>query len=671
MKKYKSLFALLIFISFFLVATPGSAQNNTTQTVDVCVYGGSSAGVIAAYTAKKMGKSVILVEPGNRLGGLTSGGLGQTDIGNKYAVTGISLDFYRRVGKHYGKLEQWTFEPHVAKKIFDEYIKSAGVTVMYQRRLVSVKTEAGSIKEITVENSTKPGKSSYSAIKAKMYLDCTYEGDLMAKSVVTYTIGRESNGTYNETYNGVQLRDKHQFPDGIDPYKMPGDPTSGLVWGVTNNKLEPDGTGDKKVQTYNIRVCLTNNPANRIPITRPENYNPDRYVLLLRLLEKRPVTSIRGFMTTSKMPADKTDINNSGAFSTDMIGWSYEYPEADYDKRSGIKKAHDDYTKGLFYFAGHDPRMPEDLRKDMLQWGYPKDEYPENNHWTPQMYVREARRMIGDYVMTQANCEGREVVKDGVGLAAYTMDSHNCQRLIVNGMVKNEGDVQIGGFDPYPISYRSLIPKAKECKNLLVPVCLSASHIAYGSIRMEPVFMVLGQSSAAAASQAIDKGISVQEVNTDELRHELMSDPYADGSAADIIVDNEDAEDFALNGKWALEKRGGYGPTFFVDTPDSETPKSARFTPEIIEAGNYAIYTYYPKLQNGANLTPITIFDGKLQTEKIIDKSKVEVIGQTSGEWVSLGKYKLSKGKNAYVEISNKNADGAIVADAVLFVKEK
>ncbi len=671
MKKYKPLSTLLSLILFLVIVINSNAQNNNMQTVDVCVYGGSSAGVIAAYTAKKMGKSVILIEPGNRLGGLTSGGLGQTDIGNKYAVTGISLDFYRRIGKHYGKLEQWTFEPHVAKEIFEEYLKSAGVTVKYQRRLVSVKTEAGLIKEITIENSTKPGKASYSAIKAKMYIDCTYEGDLMAKSGVSYTIGRESNSTYNETYNGVQLRDKHQFPDGIDPYKTPGDPSSGLVWGVTNNKLEADGTGDKKVQTYNIRVCLTNNPNNRIPITKPANYNPDRYILLLRLLEKRPVKGINQLMTTSRMPANKTDINNNGAFSTDMISMSYEYPEAGYDKRTEIKKAHDDYTKGLFYFIGNDTRVPADLRKDMLQWGYPKDEYIENSHWTPQMYVREARRMVSEYVMTQANCEGKEVVKDGVGLAAYTMDSHNCQRLIVNGMVKNEGDVQIGGFDPYPISYRSLIPKASECKNLLVPVCLSASHIAYGSIRMEPVFMVLGQSSAAAASQAIDKGISVQEVNTEELQHELTSDPYADGSAADIIVDNEDASDFKLNGSWALEKRGGYGPTFLADTSNAQTPKSARFIPEIIEDGNYAIYTYYPKLQNGANITPITIFDGKQQTEKTIDKSKVEVIGQTSGEWVSLGKYKLSKGKNAYVEISNKNADGVIVADAVLLVKEK
>lgn len=671
MKKHISISSFLTLLAVLLCSAFAKAQGKKDIEVDVCVYGGSSAGVIAAYTASKMGKSVVLVEPGNRLGGLTSGGLGHTDIGNKYAVTGISLDFYRRVGKHYGKLEQWTFEPHVAKQIFEEYIKAGKVTVLYERRLVAVDHSGGYIRNITIENSLAPGERSYGKLKAKMFIDCTYEGDLMAKSGVTYTVGREANSQYNETYNGVQFRDKHQFPDGIDPYKTPGDPASGLVWGVTNNTLEPDGTGDKKVQTYNIRICLTSNPANRIAITEPDNYDPDKYELLLRLLEKKPVSTIRQIMTTSAMPGAKTDINNNGPFSTDMIGINWEYPEASYDKRKEIQKAHDDYIKGFFYFIGHDPRMPANLREEMLTWGYPKDEYLENNHWTPQMYVREARRMVGEYVMTQANCEGKEVVPDGVGLAAYTMDSHNCQRLIVNGMVKNEGDVQIGGFDPYPIAYRSLIPKASECKNLLVPVCLSATHIAYGSIRMEPVFMVLGQSAAAAASQAIDKNVAVQEIDIQQLQTELTSDPYADGSTADILVDNDQAANVIIKGDWFIDKKGGYGPTFLTDTSRSQSEKSVRFIPEILREGSYHVYTYYPKFETGASHTPIKIFDGKKITETSIDKSAVQVIGQTSGEWVSLGKYKLGKGKNAYVEISNKDADGTIVADAMLFVREK
>ena len=482
MKKYK--IAQWILLLFILTDISAKAQVGQSSSVDICIYGGSSAGVMAAYTAKKMGKSVILIEPSNRLGGLTTGGLGQTDIGNKYAVAGLSLDFYRRIGQHYGKFEQWTFEPHVAKELFEQYIKEANIKVIYNYRLQSVSTEKGAIKAITIENAIQPNQSTNQIIKAKVFIDCTYEGDLMAKSGVSYFTGRESNSTYGETYNGVQFMDKHQFPDGVDPYKIPGKKESGLLWGISNETLAPNGTGDKKIQTYNIRVCFTNNPSNRIPITQPDDYQPERYELLLRVLEKKPVKNIGGFTSIAPMPNNKTDINNNGAFSTDMIGENWDYPEADYNKRKEIKKAHDNYVKGFFYFIGHDPRMPSYLRKEMLQWGYPKDEYTDNKNWTPQMYVRETRRMIGEYVMTQLNCEGKDVVKDGIGLAAYTMDSHNCQRLVVNGMVKNEGDVQVGGFDPYPIAYRSVIPKKKECTNLLVPVCLSASHIAYGSIRM-------------------------------------------------------------------------------------------------------------------------------------------------------------------------------------------
>ena len=669
MKKYK--IAQWILLLFILTDISAKAQVGQSSSVDICIYGGSSAGVMAAYTAKKMGKSVILIEPSNRLGGLTTGGLGQTDIGNKYAVAGLSLDFYRRIGQHYGKFEQWTFEPHVAKELFEQYIKEANIKVVYNYRLQSVSTEKGAIKAITIENAIQPNQSTNQIIKAKVFIDCTYEGDLMAKSGVSYFTGRESNSTYGETYNGVQFMDKHQFPDGVDPYKIPGKKESGLLWGISNETLAPNGTGDKKIQTYNIRVCFTNNPSNRIPITQPDDYQPERYELLLRVLEKKPVKNIGGFTSIAPMPNNKTDINNNGAFSTDMIGENWDYPEADYNKRIEIKKAHDNYVKGFFYFIGHDPRMPSYLRKEMLQWGYPKDEYTDNKNWTPQMYVRETRRMIGEYVMTQLNCEGKDVVKDGIGLAAYTMDSHNCQRLVVNGMVKNEGDVQVGGFDPYPIAYRSVIPKKKECTNLLVPVCLSASHIAYGSIRMEPVFMVLAQSSAVAACLSIDNNQAVQEVNIDQLQKIIKTNPYANGRLPEIIVDNIDTSSVIIKGDWSFGKYGGFGPSYLRDTTRSSTAKSVKFIPQINKEGSYQIYTYYPKLQNGSEQTHIAIFDGKKITNKIIKRSEVQVIGQTAGEWVSLGKCNFSKGKNAYVEISNKNANGIIVADAVLFVPEK
>jgi len=642
-----------------------NAQSSKLITADVCVYGGTSAGVIAAYTAKKMGKTVILIEPGKHLGGMSSGGLGYTDIGNKYVVTGLARDFYRRIGAHYGKFEQWIFEPKVAEGIFNDYVKRAGFPVLFRNRLIKVKKEENQLKEIIVEDSYKPSTATNKTIRAKVFIDCTYEGDLMARSGVSYTVGREANSQYDETINGVELLDKHQFPDNIDPYKVPGDAKSGLLWGISSEVLQVNGAGDKKVQAYNFRITLTNVPENRIPISKPNNYDPKKYELLLRLKEKQPWKSISDVFIISKMPNGKTDINNNGGFSTDMIGMNWEYPEADYNTRTKIWKEHEDYTKGFFYFIGNDTRIPGNIRDEMKQWGYPKDEYTDNGNWTPQLYIREARRMIGELVMTQHHCQGKEQVEDGVGMAAYGMDSHNCERLVVNGMVKNEGDVQVHGFAPYAVSYRAIVPKQKEAANLFVPVCLSASHIAYGSIRMEPVFMVLGQSSAVAACQVIDKKIAVQQVNVKEVQSLLRTDPLADGSIPEVLVDNEDSH---ITGDWKTEKSGGYGPTYLADDSKTETAKSVRFIPEKLKKGAYRVYTYFPKVMNPAAKTYITIYDGEKATEKIINQSDLQVEGQTSGEWLPLGLYNFSEEKKAYVEISNKNADGVIVADAVLFV---
>lgn len=488
--------------------------------VDICVYGGTSGGVIAAYAARLQGKSVILIEPGKHLGGMSSGGLGQTDIGNKQAITGMAHDFYRDIGKHYGKDEQWIFEPHVAENIFLGYVRQAQINVLYSFQLSNVSKKSNRITEILVEHSN--GSQETKTIRAKMFIDCSYEGDLMAKAGVSYTVGREPNSLYGETYNGVQVKDKHQFPDGIDPYVVPGKPESGLIWGVSPDALLPAGSGDKKLQAYNFRLCLTNLAGNRIAISRPADYDSTKYELLLRQLKSYTPDSLNWqLLHIARMPNHKTDINNCGGFSSDMIGMNYNYPEGDYTTRKKIIQSHESYTKGWLYFLSHDTRVPVHLRNEMLQWGYPKDEYIDNGNFSHQLYIREARRMISDYVMTQHHCEGRAKASDGVGFAAYTMDSHNCQRIVMNGMVKNEGDVQVGGFDPYPVSYRSIVPKKKECSNLLVPVCLSASHIAYGSIRMEPVFMVLGQSAAFAACMAIDSKKAVQDIDVRKLQATL------------------------------------------------------------------------------------------------------------------------------------------------------
>ncbi len=507
MKKL-SLFFLLSVNSIFPILFGNCVKAAPVETnVDICIYGATSSGIIAAYTAKKEGKSVLLIEPSNRIGGLSAGGLGQTDIGNVSIIKGLSLDFYTRTGREYGSDKPaFQFEPKVALKVFNDYLSEANIAPMMHYRIKSINKCKNKITSILLEDTNNPLRSTRKKVSAKIFIDCSYEGDLMAMSGVSYTVGRESSSMYGESYNGVQMLDKHQFPDGVDPYREKGNPKSGLLYGILSRSIGKTGAADKCVQAYNFRITLTDVPENMIPITRPANYDSSRYELLLRWKEVEPWNSVHDPLAWGMMPNHKTDINNRGALSTDMIGENWNYPEASYSERNKIYQRHKDYTLGFLYFMGHDKRIPEDIRKRMLRWGYPKDEYLDNNHFTPQLYIREARRMIGRMVMTQAHCQGREVAEDYVGWAAYNMDSHNCGRYVVNGMVKNEGDVQIKLPGPYNVSYRAITPREEQVANLLVPVCLSASHIAYGSIRMEPVFMVLGESSAIAASQAIDDG---------------------------------------------------------------------------------------------------------------------------------------------------------------------
>jgi hypothetical protein len=525
-------------IACLLGIAPGPEADGQDVIRDIVVYGGTSGGVVAAVQAARMGKSAILVEAGRHLGGLTSGGLGATDIGNKAAIGGIAREFYRRVARHYARDDawihqkrgeyastrqrpdedtMWTFEPHVAEDIYGAMIREAGVPVLFGERLVlksGVTKQGDRIVAIRLES----GKT----IRGRMFIDASYEGDLMAGAGVSYHVGRESNDRYGETINGVQVRNLHQFQVPVDPYVVPGNPSSGLLPGVQPGRPGKNGEGDALVQAYNFRMCMTDVPANRIPWPRPEGYDPLHYELLLRFIQ---AGGWRGLGGVLPMPNRKTDTNNSGAVSTDNIGMNYAYPDGDYATREAIFREHVTYQQGLMWFLANDPRVPEKIRRDVGRWGLCKDEFTETGGWPHQLYIREARRMISDYVMTQHNCQRRAVADDPVGLAAYTMDSHNCRRFVDDqGHARNEGDVQVGGFPPYPIAYRSIVPKEAECTNLLVPVCLSASHIAYGSIRMEPVFMVLGQSAATAAARAIDGGLAVQRIDGPAFRKRLRDD---------------------------------------------------------------------------------------------------------------------------------------------------
>jgi hypothetical protein len=544
------LWTLCLLLSLVCLFPLESLKAAKVIEADLCIYGGTAAGVAAAVQAARMGKTAVIAEFGNHLGGLTSGGLGATDIGNKAAIGGIAREFYHRIAQHYAnsnawRFEQreeyfgqrggrstagdldaaeatlWTFEPHVAEDIFFQMLSEARVAIYFQQRLASVQREGGRIAEIAMQN----GK----VYRAKMFIDATYEGDLMAKAGVSYTVGREGNSKYNETLNGIRAETpKHQFTVPVDPYRKPGDPGSGLLPFIQAGDGGTPGDGDACVQVYNFRLCYTKAPANRLPHRKPAKYDPAKYELLARYIEALVAAGhkprLEEFWNPIWMPNGKTDINNNGGFSTDFIGANYAYPNADYATRAQIWQAHEDYVLGFIYFLATSPRVPENMRAEMRTWGPAKDEFMDTAHWPHQLYVREARRMVSDYVMTEHNCRGQQKAEDPVGLGAYGMDSHNCQRIVKNGHAENEGDVQIGVSSPYPISYRSIVPKAAECENLLVPVCLSATHIAYGSIRMEPVFMILGQSAATAAALAMDGQTSVQQLRYETLHARLAAD---------------------------------------------------------------------------------------------------------------------------------------------------
>lgn len=682
----------VLCVLLFLTAPAGAAD----ETVyDLVIYGGTSGGVAAGVQARRMNKTVVVIEPGKHLGGLTTGGLGATDIGNKGAIGGISREFYQRIRKHYSdpaswryeRPEQyrsgrgsetamedamWTFEPHVAERIMDELCKEHGIVVVRQERLdlaKGVEKQGGRIVSIRMES----GKT----FRGKMFIDSTYEGDLMAKAGVSYTVGREANSQYGETLSGVQVANatKHQFVKAVDPYVKPGDPKSGLLPRVQAGPPGKDGDGDKRVQAYNYRLCATDEPENRRPWPKPAKYDERQYEILLRNFE---AGDLRLPWNPVMMPNRKTDSNNNFAFSTDNIGMNYDYPDGDYTTRDRIIQEHIDYQQGLMWTLANHPRVPAKVREHFQTWGLAKDEFLDTDNWPHQLYVREARRMVGAYVMTQHNCQGRAVAEDSVGLAAYTMDSHNVQRYVdANGHVRNEGDVQVGGFPPYAISYRSLTPKAEECENLLVPVCLSATHISYGSIRMEPVFMVLGQSCATAAAMAIDAGTSVQQVDYQKLRERLLADKQvlewtgprpATGidpkKLPGIVIDDEGAE---KKGNWSRSSSvaGFVGGQYLHDNNEQKGELSVAYRFELKEPGRYEVRVAYTANPNRATNVPLSVqHAGGTATTKINQRKTPP----SDKMFVPVGRFDFDK--EAVVVISNADTDGYVVVDAVQLVPQ-
>jgi hypothetical protein len=669
---------------------------------DIVIYGGTSGGITAAIQAAREGRTAVLIEPTKFLGGLTTGGLGATDIGNKKAIGGLSREFYTAIGSYYADEKKWvhqtreayfskrphgnaadegtmwTFEPHVASAIYDRMLKAAGdkVTVVFGERL--------DLKKGVVKDGTRIVKivmESGREFSGKMFIDATYEGDLMAKAGVSYHVGREANATYGETLNGIQVGQAkhHQFKVEVDPYIKKGDPTSGLLPGIEKEIPGPDGSGDRKVQAYNFRMCTTDVPENRRDWEKPANYDERWYELALRNVE---AGEDRNSWAPTPMPNRKTDTNNNFAISTDFIGQNWDYAEADYATRAKIWQAHEDWQKGLMWTYAYHPRVPEKMRLAFQKLGLAKDEFLDHGNWPRQLYVREARRMIADYVMSEKNCRRIEVIEDSVGMGAYQMDSHHIQRFVTKeGFVRNEGDVQVGSR-PYPVSYRSLRPKASECTNLLVPVCMSASHIAYGSIRMEPVFMVLGQSAATAAGLAIERGTTVQAVDYGALKERLL----ASGQMLDFVttaaagghgfdkakLPGTVVDDGAATLK-GFESTGHTSPGFVGDgyRHDGNAEKgamTARFSPTLPSAGTYRVAIAYSVNGNRATNVPVTIHHAQGET-KVLVNQKLKPKGDAP--FHDVGTFEFAAGKDGWVEISNAGTDGHVIVDAVQWLPVK
>lgn len=675
-------------------------SNAATSEHDVVIYGGTCAAITSAVQVKKMGKSVIIVSPDKHLGGLSSGGLGFTDTGNKAVIGGLSREFYHRIYMHYQKDESWVqqkkseygnkgqgtpamdgenrtmwiFEPSAAEKIFETWVKELDIPVVrdaWLDRAKGVKKEGDKIVSITtLDGNTYSGK---------MFIDVTYEGDLMAAAGVSYHVGREANSVYGEEHNGIQvgvLHHRHHFgavKTPISPYKVPGDPKSGVLARVSTEDAGVKGEGDKRVQAYCFRACYTNDPSNRIPFPKPADYDASQYELILRVFETGWRETFEKF---DPIPNHKTDTNNHGPFSFDNIGFNYDYPEASYERRQEIIAEHRSYQQGLLWFIANDPRVPQDVQKEMQTWGLPKDEFTDNGNWSHQLYIREARRMIGHYVMTENELRKLKPTPESVGMGSYTIDSHNVQRYITaEGYVQNEGDIGVSTNGPYEIAYGSLVPKEGQGSNLLVPVAMSATHIAYGSIRMEPVFMILGQSAATAAVFAIEGGLPVQKVPYVKLREQLLKDGqilnYTGPKSArgldpkamkGVVVDDEQA---LKSGHWeesgAAKKFIGNG--YSHDGNGSKGEITAAFRAKLPQAGRYEVIFAYAPNNNRANNVPVTIKHAGGATEVKVNE---KVSGPVDDLGVSLGTFEFST--EAEVIVSNAGTDGYVVVDGVQWI---
>lgn len=662
---------------------------------DLIVLDATPAGIAAAISVERAGFQALILSPYERIGGLTTHGLGATDVGNKAAIGGLAREFYEALGAHYAQAEHWTretraefrgrghsagdaaawtFEPQVALETLERWLATEGVEVVRGAELDrhSLRFAPGSHGARRIESlALTDGRR----VAGRVFIDASYEGDLLAAADVPHTFGREPNGRYGESLNGVQLGRAvhHQFGTAVDAYWQPGNPDSGLLPELDGRGVDPDGSGDDGLQAFCFRLCLTDDPECRVAFRKPEGYDPRRYELLLRWFDGGadwvPLHHVR-------MPNRKTDTNNNGPVSTDWIGGNRGWLQADLAGRAELSSAHREWIAGLLWTLGHHPRVPKSVRDEHNRWGFAADEFPDSDHFPPRLYVREGRRLVGDLVMTEHHCRGRDLAPEPIGLAAYTMDSHNVHRRVVNGEVLNEGDVQVGGFPPYPIGYRALLPASGTVDNLAVPVCLSASHIAYGSIRMEPVFFVLGQAAGTAAVLALQNNGSLHDVDYGSLRERLLAaGAVLEWSGAvrattkgldptripGVVFDDSEAE---FEGPWAESTSssafvaGGY-------RHDGRTGggRRAHFRIEA-PAGLWRLELGQPAHDNRATNVRVQVRRGA----EVIETRVNQRAGAPGLTWLELTELELLTPTELRVTIDNAGADGYVIVDALRLI---
>ena len=660
MKLFLQIFYLLTFVVHFAYAAP------VVVDADICVYGGTSGGVTAAVAAARLGKSVALVCVNNHVGGMTASGLGVTDKGNAASIGGLAAEFYSRVGQGYGSTNPvYYFEPHIAEQTFLQMLNSAGVALYTNLPLAAVTMSNLVITQITMADG--------SVFRAKEFIDATYEGDLMASSGVSFTWGRESASTYGESQAGVFVNSVFYR---CDPYVIPGNPASGLLPLIQTNAPGTTGAGDQRMQTYNFRLCLTQNATNKIAITAPTNYSEATYELLHRYINAYVATN--GSVPLNRLidvqtiiPNGKTDINAYADVSTDFIGYNYTYPTNTYAGRQLIYQQHKDYISGLLYYLATSTNVPLNVRTNMQSWGYAADEFQDNGGWPYTMYIREARRMVSDYVLQQHDAQSLRAATDSISLASYTLDCHPAARFAVNGVSVTEGGIGTAVPYPYPVSYRSITPKVGQCQNLFCTFALSASHVGFASVRMEPVFMMTSQSAGTAAAFAIDDNVPVQSVNYQKLSAQLLADgqilKWGSVQSVDtngIVMTVSTTPGVTVGGAWTTGANSGGWPLpngpYWHDGNTSKGSKFVRFNPTITTNGYYDVYVWWIYDPNRATNTPVRVASDSATNIVFINQQ----INCTNWVKVASSNY-FNIGTNSSVTISNAGTTGYVIANAV------